>query len=104
MQTIIIAIIDSGALSAVISGVFGLIQSRKRRKDGLRDGVRVMLYDRIKHPGRKYIAAAEISAEDLEDLIAMHTIYHELDGNGFLDRLMDQVKGLPIQGKGQEEH
>ena len=100
MQTIIIAIIGSGALSAVISGVFGLIQSRQRRKDG----VRVMLYDRIKHLGRKYIAEAEISAEDLEGLIAMHTIYPELDGNGFLDRLMDQVKGLPIQGKGLEEH
>ena len=99
MQTIIIAIIGSGALSAIISGVFGLVQNRKKKKDGLRDGVRIMLYDRIKHLGRKYIADEEVSAEDLEDLISMHTIYHELGGNGFLDSVMSQVKALPIKGK-----
>lgn len=58
----------------------------------------MMLYDRIKFLGKKYIATGEIEADALEDLIEMHRIYHdELDGNGYLDTLMAQVKQLHIK-------
>jgi len=96
---ILAAVIGSGALSSIITNVFNRIEARKKSTDGLRDGVRVLLYDRIKHLGRKYIALECITAEDLEDLIDMHRIYHDpkcLDGNGFLDSVMCSVKSLRI--------
>ena len=38
-----------------------------------------------------------MTTEELEDLIAMHRVYHEtLRGNGFLDALMEKVKALPV--------
>jgi hypothetical protein len=94
---IIIAILGSGALSALISGIFGMIRDRKSKKDGVRAGVRQLLYDKIKCLGRKYIADDQVTSEDLEDLIDMHKIYHdELNGNGYLDHVMEEVKKLKI--------
>ena len=94
---IFIAVIGSGALSAVISGVFTLMRDRRAKKDGVRAGVRQLLYDKIKCLCKKYIEDNEISAEDLEDLIDMHRIYHdELSGNGYLDHLTEEVKKLKI--------
>ena len=97
---ILLAIIGSGALSSIIAGIFSLIQNRKNKKDGVSKGVRQLLYDRIKYLGRCYISDGTISAEDLEDLMQMHGIYHtDLGGNGYLDSLMEQVKHLPIKSK-----
>ena len=66
---IIIAILGSGALSALISGLFGIIHDRRAKKDGVRAGVRQLLYDKIKSLGRKYITDDQITSDDLEDLI-----------------------------------
>ena len=96
-NTIWVAMIGSGALAAVISGIFTLIRDRQRHKDGVTKGVRQLLYDRIKYLGKHYIQAGQISSEDLEDLIQMHKIYHDdLNGNGYLDTIMTAVKQLQI--------
>lgn len=98
MRDIIIAIIGSGAFSGVVGAALAAISGRRRRYDGIAAGTRTLLYDRIKHLGRRYIAAGCVSAEDLEDLIAMHRVYHdELDGNGFLDAIMQKVRALPVR-------
>jgi hypothetical protein len=95
---IIIAILGSGALSALISGLFGVIHDRKAKKDGVRAGVRQLLYERIKFLGRKYIANNEITSDDLEDLIDMHKIYHDdLNGNGYLDDVIEKIKKLKVE-------
>lgn len=99
-KAIIIAIISSGALSTLISGLINLWQTKKKKHDGVREGVKILLYDRIKHLGKGYIERGCISAEELEDLTQMHNIYHDpdgLNGNGFLDTLMSNVKRLPIK-------
>ncbi len=92
---IIIAILGSGALSALISGIFGYFRDRKTKNDGVRAGVRQLLYDKIKSLGKEYITIGEITSEDLEDMINMHRIYHdELNGNGYLDHVMEEIKKL----------
>lgn len=99
-KAIVIAIISSGALSTLISGLFNLWQMRKKKQDGVREGIKILLYDRIKHLGKAYIERGYISAEELEDLTTMHEIYHDpdgLNGNGFLDAIMRNVKSLPIK-------
>ena len=98
MSDIIIAIIGSGALSAAISAIVAAVNNRERKRHGVSAGTRMILYDRIKFLGKKYIASGEIEADALEDLIEMHRIYHdELDGNGYLDTLIEQVKHLKIK-------
>ncbi len=70
----------------------------KRLIDVLVVADRTILYDRIKHIGKSYIARGYVTLEELEDLERMHQVYHDkdkLNGNGFLDELMKTVKSLP---------
>ena len=99
-KTIIVAIISSGALSTLISGLFSAWRNSKRRHDGVREGIKILLYYRIKHLGKAYIERGYVTSDELEDITTMHEIYHDpdgLNGNGFLDAIMRNVKQLPIK-------
>ena len=94
----IIAVLGSGVLSTLITCIFSVADKKNKKKSGVASGTRILLYDKIKYLGKKHIAEKHITSEDLEDLIRMHKIYHdELDGNGYLDAIMEQVKKLPIK-------
>ena len=97
MTTIVIAILSSGALSALVNGIFTLINKKRDDADSIKKGLRQILYNDIKREGKKYIAAGEIGSDALEDLIQTHQIYHDdLKGNGYLDNIMTAVNNLPI--------
>lgn len=93
---VLLAVIGSSAMASIISGIFSLIKDRKSKDDGLEAGVRILLYDRIKHLCLKYCEVGHISSDDYEDLVKMHQVYHNnLHGNGFLDSEMSSVGKLP---------
>ena len=101
-------IFSCSASAAAVSGVVQVILWKLNRKAAKEDkettfekhiksAVCVILYDRIKYLCRHHIGHGFITAEDLEDIIQMHQVYHDdLNGNGFLDNLMRQVQNLPI--------
>lgn len=101
---ILIALIGGGVASAIVGGIFSVIMWRLNRNatkedkgDDIRCGLRMILYVEIKQLGKTYIARGSIHGEELEDILAMHRVYHDkLGGNGFLDNLMRQVEMLPI--------
>lgn len=96
-EAIVIAIIGSGALSSLITGLFAMRMKRQAKDNGVSDGVTYLLYDTIKTRGREYIADGRIHAEDLQDLTRAWTVYHdELEGNGYLDKIMHDVNNLPL--------
>lgn len=98
-QTVIIAIIGSGALTALISNLFQIYRDKRNKIDGVNEALRLLLYDRIKYLSKKYIAKGNITVEELEDLQRMWDCYHDpnrLDGNGYLDKLMSAVHRLSI--------
>lgn len=120
---VILAILGGGCGTAIVAGIFGLIQWKLNRKAKKEDtaaqqsiatcaargqeleevkrlvgvacvGIRESLHDRIKYLGKSYIARGYVTVEELEDLKRMHSVYHDkdkLNGNGFLDDLMDTV-------------
>lgn len=108
MNEIIIAAIAACG-GALVAGVFSILQwrlTRNAQKEDARSqcykaleaGVQILLYDRIKHRAKRYIMDGQISADDLEDILHMHTIYHDdLNGNGYLDSMIDSVRKLPIK-------
>lgn len=123
MQTLL-AILGGGVGTALVGGVFTLLQWKLSRKAAREDraaelsgqesrelkrlvGVlveadRTILYDRIKHLGKSYIARGYVTVEELEDLDLMHEVYHnkeKLGGNGFLDALMKTVHALEVRVK-----
>lgn len=126
-MALLLAILGGAAGAALVSGVFGVIMWKLNRKAAkedradersaincaargqeihdLRQAVdvliladRTILYDRIKHLGKSFVARGYVTLEELEDLNRMHEVYHDpdkLNGNGFLDDLMKAVKSLP---------
>lgn len=92
---ILFAVLGSSALASLISGIFNLAANRKKQESSVEAGVRILLYDRIKHLGTKYIEQGYITHDEYEDLVRMHDVYHTaLGGNGFLDDIMNQVRHL----------
>ena len=132
---IVLAILGGGVGTALVGGLFTLLRWRldrnavredraveatnlscNARGQEIRDlkklvGVlmeadRTLLYDRIKHLGKSYIARGYVTIEELEDLQLMHGVYHDrdkLNGNGFLDNLMKAVHSLPLKGGNEYE-
>ena len=75
---------------------------QEERLDGCTVGLRVLLHDKIKHLGQKYLEEKEIDFDDRQILIDMHNAYHNgLGGNGNLDALMEAVRALPMKKAGE---
>lgn len=121
MQTLL-TVLGGGAGTALVGGIFALIQWKLSRKAAREDRAaelsagevqelkrlvsvlveadRTILYDRIKHLGKAYIARGYITVEELEDIDLMHEVYHDkqkLGGNGFLDAIMKTVHTLEVR-------
>ena len=117
---IVLSIIGGGALVALINALHGRADFKRRRKaakedqksmdieqeitdlkqtvGAIKDGMKFVLYDRIRFLRQAYIAAGEIDFDDRRILNAMHKSYHNgLDGNGDLDVLMGEVNRLPLK-------
>lgn len=98
---IIVAVIGSGLLTTVINRVFTYLDKRAELKSGITHGVRLVLKDRLRFLCVRYIEQGWIYEDELEDLISMHSAYHDtLKGNGYLDELIGRVKKLPMKGVG----
>lgn len=95
-ETILIAILSSSVLSAIISGLFSLLKTKRNSNDAIRNGLQQLMFDRIKHLCKSYLKQGHIGFDDLQDLERMHKIYHDdLKGNGYLVDLMDRVRDIP---------
>lgn len=100
MNEIAIAIIGSGALSALISNIFTMVQMSKKKQTGERKALQILLSDNIKRKAEEYLSNGEISTDDLQDLLRSWECYHnDLDGNGYLDNVVAAVKRLPLKVK-----
>ena len=76
-------------------------EEQKRLHDevnAISQGMKYVLYDRIKHLGTKYLQEGTISFEDRRIVHDMHSVYHNsLGGNGDLDSLMRELYQLPLK-------
>lgn len=110
MNEIIIAILSGSTLSALITQIGSYIAKRRKRKDAVEDrtedkdaalkqGMKLLLADKIQYLGLRYIADGEITFTARKMLNEMHSAYHNgLGGNGDFDGLMKEVNELPLKG------
>ena len=97
MVTIVVAVLGSGAFSALVNMVCRMLEE----KSGQNEAMRLLLKDRLRFLCVHYVHQGWIYEDELEDLIRMHDCYHnKLHGNGYLDTLMAKVKALEIRGIG----
>ncbi len=73
----------------------------KKRDDKLAaliESQKIVMLDRIRYLGQKYVEAGAIDFDDRRILNAMHESYHAgLGGNGDADVIMREVNALPLR-------
>lgn len=73
-------------------------EEQKKKIEALVKSNKFLMLDKIEFLGLKFVDQGEISIDHRKRLNAMHDVYHnELNGNGDLDAIMEQVNGLPIK-------
>lgn len=101
VTTVVLAIIGSGAFSTVVNAICNHYSDKKKDKDGVQSALRLLMKDRLRYLCMHYVELGWIYEDELDDLIAMHRVYHDgLGGNGYLDTLLGKVKALEVRGRG----
>lgn len=101
LTTIIVAVIGSGVLNTLLSYVIAVREKKKNSQNGLKEAMRLIMKDRLRFLGLQYIQQGWIYEDELDDIIEMHKSYHDdLDGNGFLNDIMNKVRNLEIKVRG----
>lgn len=74
------------------------VQRLEKELRDIKEGLQIVLLDRIQYVGLSYLKAGEIRLEDRRILHKMHKAYHNtLGGNGDLDALMAEIDELPLK-------
>lgn len=94
---IIVAIIGSGALSAIISGVFSLIREKKSGTVKMQEGMKLLLLSSLKRDGKDILKDGKVSKQDYDAFIASYNAYKELGGDGWADMIKSQIEQLEIK-------
>lgn len=80
------------------SGLWAWIMARRDRKDAKSVMLVGLAHDRIVYLGAKYLEKGYVTADEYENLYEyLYKPYEKLGGNGSAQRIMEQVKKLPIK-------
>lgn len=91
MTNIIIAIIGSGALTALITNIFNLFAANSRQ----RKVNQVLLLGEMERRMENYRAKGSISSEQLQIFNGIAELYHAEGGNGYAESMLSEVRSLP---------
>lgn len=103
---IIITACGASAITVVGNLISQLLQRRADRKSKKDDKIaalceaqQLVMLDRIKYLGQRYINDGAVDFDDRRLLNKMHKVYHDkLGGNGDLDNIMKAVNKLQLKG------
>lgn len=94
----------SGSIGAgLMTIVLAILQRHWKKKDdkdgsikALVNAQKVLMIDRVRYLGGRYVQDGEISLDNKENLHDMYAAYKSLGGNGHLETVMKEVDRLPI--------
>ena len=95
--------LSAGIGAGFMAIVNTIISHRLKKNDkedermvALTEAQKLLMQDKVRYLGSKFIEEKKISLENKEMLQAMHKAYQNLGGNGHLDTVMYEVYRLPI--------
>ena len=95
-QMIISAVTSSG-VTAIILALLQRKWAKDDRQDAIVEALKVLMIDRVRYLGNRYIQEGSVKLSDKETLQDMHRAYKALGGNGHLNTVMAEVDELPIR-------
>lgn len=91
---IIVAIIGSGIITKLIDV---WLEWRKSKKNPMKDGVKFCLLNALRTYGEGLVARGDITSLELSAFEEAYQTYKALDGDGYADKLKEDVKNLPLK-------
>lgn len=91
MTNIIIAIIGSGALTAVITGIFNTLSGHSRQKKVNQ----ILLLGEMERRIENYRRQGGITSEQLQIFVGIAELYHQEGGNGYADGILREAHAMP---------
>ncbi|MCQ2075716.1 MAG: hypothetical protein MJZ20_01580 [Bacteroidaceae bacterium] len=99
--TIISVILGTGVVNTIVTAIINYFTRKRESNSAVNKASRLLMKTQLRDLCQRYIDQGWIYADELDDIISMHSIYHnDLKGNGFLDVMMAKVKALPVKGVG----
>lgn len=96
---ITIALITFLSTAAGSSGLWAYLQKRGNSNSAINQLVLGLAHDRIVFLGMSYVDRGWITKDEYEDFFKyLYTPYSEFGGNGLAEKVMNEVKRLPIRG------
>lgn len=81
------------------SGFWTYIQRKDTRRNAMNDLVLGLGHDRIVFLGMGYVDRGWITKDEYEDFMKhLYLPYSQFGGNGLAEKVVSEVKGLPIRG------
>lgn len=97
MKDIIIAIIGSGALSALVSGCVALLNGHRKSKKGFDKAMRFLVLGELERQFDKLIQKGFATRKDMKRFREVYDTYKLLDGDGYADDMLEVAKELPVK-------
>jgi hypothetical protein len=99
-DAIIVAVIAGLTGGGISQLIIFLIQRRDAKKaNPMADMLKGLGHDRIIELGTKYIQRGDITKDEFENLNDyLYKPYEELGGNGTAEKIMTEVRKLPLKG------
>lgn len=97
MENIIIAILGSGAFSALVTGIINLINARQKAKKGSDEMILMLTASQLYMMGESIITRGAVTFKELELFNDMYDLYKKKEGNGYVDDLKKRISALPIK-------
>lgn len=99
MKEIIIAIIGSGALSALVSGGIALLNGKRKAKRGIDRAVSFLILGELERQFDKLVAKGKCSRKDMKRFREVYDTYKSLGGDGYADDMLEAIKELEVQNE-----
>lgn len=96
-------VFGSSGLSAIIVAILNHRWAAKKgtstKLDALLEAQKVLMIDRVRDLGERYIIRGHITLDEKENLVEMYQAYKNLGGNGHLKTVMEEIDRLPVHGE-----
>lgn len=104
LLTLVSVALGSSGLSAIIVAIlnhrWAVKKGASTKLDALLEAQKVLMIDRVRDLGERYIIRGHITLDEKENLVEMYQAYKNLGGNGHLKTVMEEIDRLPVHGEG----
>lgn len=92
VTAVLVAVIGSGGMTAFVQHLIN-----RSKADPVKDGVRLLMQDKIEFLATKYCASGEITWQQKKYLHNAYNTYKALGGNGDVAELMEDIDSLKVR-------